>query len=279
MKTKQKQKNNWQIKKFGVGALLVVSGIIIIVGIFGFPQFSNQINLLALLSTLVVLVWYAYDTHRIANQTVEVNLRPLILRSGFIESWDGLNFSIENGVLNGIPLGFSILKNIAKDISGYIIINGKKYKLFFANNISSKDPKEELSDLEKNILLCLYENYKAENKNLPKKITEIYKIFGIEEGQYVGIIASSKYIETRGEDFLLTDDGIRLMDSDKPIEYRFESNWGWMNKGTIINAIFKNEEYEESDEDNQIYLVYSDMEGNKYFTKENKNFSQNSGRL
>jgi hypothetical protein len=52
-----------------------------------------------------------------------------------------------------------------------------------------------------------------------------------------------------------------------------------MNAGTIINAIFENDKYKEDEGENQIYVTYSDMEGNKYFTKENKNFSQNSGRL
>ncbi len=272
-------KTSWQTKKLKIYISLVVFGIIMVIGIFGFPQFSTQVNLLALTATLIVLIRYTYDTHRIANQTIEASIRPLILRNGFIESWNDVKFSIKNGVLESKPLEFSILKNIAKDISGDIIINNKKYKLLFANNISSKDPKENLSKLENKILLYLYKNYKTENKNLPLKITEVYKIFGIKDGEYAGTINSSRYIKTEGEYFLLTDDGIRLMDSDKPTEYRFEPNWGWMNKWTSINAIFKSEEYEKSDEDNQIYLIYSDMEGNKYFTKENKNFSQDSGKL
>lgn len=203
----------WQTKKLGIDCLIVVLSTIVIVGIFGFPQFSTQLNLLALLVTLVVLIWYAYDTHRIADQTVEANLRPLILRSGFIESWENIRFSTETGILEGKPIEFSILKNIAKDISGYIVISKKKYQLLFANHISRKD------------------------------------------------------------------DGIRLVDSYKPIEYRFEPNWGWMNAGTMISAIFESSKYEEINEDNQIYLIYSDMEGNKYFTRENKNFSQDSGKF
>jgi len=205
--------NNRQTKKLKISVSLIIFGIIILVGIFWFSEFSEQLTLFALVTTLMALVWYAYDTHRIANQTIEGNLRPLILRSGFIESWESVKFSANKGRLEGKFLEFSILKNIAKDISGYIIINKKKHQLLFGNSISSKNIKDELLNLEKHV------------------------------------------------------------------ECRFEPNWGWMSAGTIINAIFESNKYEESKDENQIYLTYSDMEGNRYFTKENKNFSQNSGKL
>lgn len=272
-------KTNWQTKKFKIDIALIVFGTILVVIIFESPQFFAQLNLLALLATLAVLIWYAYDTHRIADQTIESSLRPLILRSGFIESWESVKFSIKARGIEGRPLEFSILKNIAKDISGYIIINNKQYQLLFANHISSKDVKEELSDLEKHILVYLYEHYKVSKKNLPQNILEVHKNLSIGEGEYMGIINDSKYVKTTVSEYTLTDDGIRLLDADKPIEYRFEPNWGWMNAGTIINAIFENDKYKEDEGENQIYVTYSDMEGNKYFTKENKNFSQNSGRL
>jgi len=272
-------KINWHIKNLNLFILLVIVGIIIVVVIFYYPQFLAQYNLFALLLTLAVLVWYAYDTHRIADQTIESNLRPLILRSGFIESWNEIKFSLEKGKLEGRPLEFSILKNIAKDINGYIIIDNKKYRFLFANDISGRDAKSLLSDLEKNVLLYLYELYKIKNSNLPRAIIAMYDSIGVKDGEYVGMINNSKYIEVRGGDCLLTDEGIRLMDSDKPMEYRFEPNWGWMNKGTFINAIFTSDKYEKCKDENQIYLTYRDVEGNLYFTRENKNFSQNSGKL
>jgi len=276
-------KNDWPTEKSELIRLIieffVLTLLLLILAVILFPDAISAINLVVLTATLIVLVWYAYDTHRIANQTIEGNLRPLILRSGFIESWGNIKYSIKNGVLEGKPLEFSILKNIAKDISGYIIINKRKYQLLFANYISGKDVKNELSDTEKNVLMYLYDRYKDGKKNLPQKIITVYKSLGIKNGEYVGTVANSRYIETRGEDFLLTNDGIRLMDSDKPIEYRFEHNWGWMNAGTVINAIFTNDKYEESKEENQIYLTYSDMGGNRYFTRENINFSQDSGKL
>ena len=88
-------------------------------------------------ATLIVLVWYAYDTHRIADQTIEANLRPVILRSGYIHSWKDIKFEYrDNKIENGKPIQFTILKNIAKDIQGYIIIDGYKYRLLFGNEIS-----------------------------------------------------------------------------------------------------------------------------------------------
>ncbi|MBN1585689.1 hypothetical protein JW899_04995 [Candidatus Uhrbacteria bacterium] len=92
-----------------------------------------------LVITLIVLIWYTIETHRIASQTKESNLRPVVLRSGFIENWEKLTFKFENGNLEGIPLKFAILKNIATSINGYIIKNGYKFKLLFGNAISKVD--------------------------------------------------------------------------------------------------------------------------------------------
>jgi len=272
-------KNKWKNINLKIDTPIIFFGVFIVVCGFGFPEFSSQLNLFVLSATLAVLVYYAYDTHRIANQTVEGNLRPLILRSGFIESWDKLGFSINNSRLEGRPIEFSIEKNIAKDINGHIVINKKKYQLLFANQISSKNVKDNLSDVEQHILFELYKCYKTKHENKPQKIDSVYKHIGIKEGGYVGTVIDSKYIQTLSDEFLLTPEGVRLMDSDKPTEYMYMTSWGWMNKGTVINAIFTIGQFEESSEENNIYLTYCDMEGNKYFTKENENFSQTSGKL
>lgn len=90
-----------------------------------------------LIITLLVLIWYTIETHRIANQTKESNLRPVILRGGFIENWDNIK-SIFNGneLKSGKFIEFIILKNIAKSINGYIIKNGLKFELLFGNDVS-----------------------------------------------------------------------------------------------------------------------------------------------
>lgn len=87
--------------------------------------------------TLGFLIWYTIETHRIASQTKESNLRPVVLRSGFVEGWDKLTFKFkENHLTEGSPLEFTILKNIATSINGYVIKNGRKFELLFGNEIS-----------------------------------------------------------------------------------------------------------------------------------------------
>jgi len=269
-------------KKIGVYGLIIIIGTVVVASILGLPQYGNQINLLEILVTFLVLIWYAYDTHRIADQTVAANLRPVILRSGWISKWEDIKFSVKNGQLEGTPLQFTILKNIAKDINGHIIIDKKKYKLLFANEISQVNEKDSsvlISDLEKRIMLHLYEVYERTKTNPRWKILDAYRSLDIKEGSYVGTLNSSKYIQTTGEEFQLTDEGIRVMDTEKPKAFQFSLNWGWMKANTIINAIYQESEFEMTEEKNSIYLTYQDIENNKYFTKEDKNFSQNSGKL
>lgn len=274
--------NSWPTKKLGTFILVVIFGTITVVGVFEFPDLSNQFNVLALILTLGVLLWYAYDTHRIADQSVEANLRPIILRSGWISKWEDVRFSIKSGQLEGAPLQFTILKNIAKDISGYIIIDKKKYKLLFANEISQVNEKKSsvlLSDLEKRIMPHLYEEYERTKINPRWRISDAYRELGVKEDSYVGTLNSSKYIQINGEEFQLTNEGIRLMDTEKPKAFQFLPNWGWMKANTMINAIYLESEFEITKEENSVYLLHQDIEGNKYFTQEDKNFSQNSSKL
>jgi len=99
-------------------------------------KFLAWANFIILTLTFAVLIWYAYDTHRIANQTVEANLQPVVLRSGFIPSWDMIQFKIQSGTITGQPIRFTVFKNIAKDFNGYIILNNHKYQLLFGSQIS-----------------------------------------------------------------------------------------------------------------------------------------------
>jgi len=94
-------------------------------------------NLLILLITLIILIWYTIETHRIANQSIETNLRPIILRSGIIESWVSIKFKKIKKIINGSPIPFLVSKNIATSITGFIVINNYKYTLLFGCQISS----------------------------------------------------------------------------------------------------------------------------------------------
>jgi len=94
-------------------------------------------NVVILFVTLGILVWYTIETHRIAKQSIETNLRPVILRSGFIKNWDDIKYKTIKGILTGTPISFTVLKNIATSISGFVVINGYQYTLLFGCQISS----------------------------------------------------------------------------------------------------------------------------------------------
>jgi hypothetical protein len=101
-------------------------------------------TLIVLAITLAVVVKYAIDTNRIARSTEEAHLRPVILRSGFLASWDEL--TPWNGVdpkLRGASFSFvefTILRHIATQISGHAIVNGFRFPLYFGNDISQRGP-------------------------------------------------------------------------------------------------------------------------------------------
>jgi len=95
------------------------------------------VNDVVLFSSLFILIKYADDTKRIAKSTQEANLRPVILRSDYLPNWNALK-SIGYSMETRAPLRlleFSILKNIAIDITGYLILDHIKYELLFAHLI------------------------------------------------------------------------------------------------------------------------------------------------
>lgn len=69
---------------FGVWVIIWV-----IMKIFIYPQYTNQFNLIAIIFTFAVLIWYAYDTHRIANETVaQTELTTMPIMSLYIRNID-----------------------------------------------------------------------------------------------------------------------------------------------------------------------------------------------
>ncbi|MBU0605744.1 MAG: hypothetical protein KKH77_05610 [Candidatus Omnitrophica bacterium] len=173
-----------------------------------FSNYFQFVNMVVLTFTLIVLgiyTFYTYglarDTNRLAQQSEQGNLRPVILRAGYINEFKDIKFTkTDKGIIEGKPLDFAVKKNIATDINGVIIIDGKKYDLLFSNEISK-----------------VGEN---QRKCLPK--------------------------------------------------------WGWMEAGPIINAHFDPDKYENVNQGNSIVLMYKDIEGNNYYTSEDKNFTQTS---
>jgi hypothetical protein len=96
-------------------------------------------NVVVLTITLVILIWYTIETHRIAKQSIETNLRPIILRSNYIDKWEDIKYKKINGVFVGTSISFAVLKNIATSINGFIIINKYQYPLLFGCQISTSD--------------------------------------------------------------------------------------------------------------------------------------------
>lgn len=202
--------------KFKMFWLITIS-LIILFGLTIWAIFQPEklplLNFLILGLTLVVLIGYAYDTHRIADQTLEANLRPVVLQSGYIPSWSSIQFTAPSStIINGQPIQFAVLKNIAKDINGYIVLNNRKYTLLFGSPISQ----------------------------IPNTV--------ISPSSTQQLIA-------------------------------FNSNWGWLSPGNVVLAIFNPTQFQQVNQDNEIYIQYKDIEGNEYFTQEDKNFSSTSGDL
>jgi len=188
--------------------------VLFILGLFAMFFFSKGISLLDLIPSIVlwftaiVVMQYTKETYWLKNISQkdlkhkrEQGLRPIILRGGYFTDWGSVNFGIKNGrLVSGTPLSFTIFKQIATDINGYIVIDGYRYLLLFAN-----------------------------------KITEV---------------EHNKFI--------------------------FMPKWGWMKPNARIYAIYDKKDKEKVGEENKIYINYNDVEGNGYYTVEDKNFSQKS---
>ena len=59
----------YQTKKLILYVLAIGVGTAFVVALFEFPEYSSQFGTLVLALTLGVLMWYAHDTNRIANET------------------------------------------------------------------------------------------------------------------------------------------------------------------------------------------------------------------
>jgi hypothetical protein len=133
-------KDRLPFKKIGIIIFIIIVIILSLLGLL-YPQILAWLNFIILIATLGALLVYVYDTNRIANQTQETNLRPVILRSGYIHKWEDIKFEYDKdgNIISGKPLQFTVLKNIAKDIKGEIILNGYRHELLFGNDISKTD--------------------------------------------------------------------------------------------------------------------------------------------
>lgn len=138
-------------------------------------------NTLIVAVTMGILIWYTIETHKIATQAKESNLRPVILRSGFIASWNKINFKNTRGLIAGNPISFTVLKNIVTSISGYIVINGYQYELLFGNAISQSDINTTTYiptwgwQMPNTIISAIFNNKKREKTNKSNRIVVNYQ--------------------------------------------------------------------------------------------------------
>lgn len=107
MKFNFRQKNNWQTKKLQIGIFLFFLIVDIMVGIFKFPQFSDRFNLLALLSTLVVLIWYTNETMLIRKESVkQTELRVMPIMVLYIRKISAVSDSVKLSIKGKYALTF-----------------------------------------------------------------------------------------------------------------------------------------------------------------------------
>lgn len=153
--------------------------------------------------TAAFLVASTFETQKMRKQMEESDLRPIILRSGFIGKWEDLKYSFrEDHLISGNLLEFKVLQGIATDIYGYVFKDGKRYKLFFVHDMT--------------------------------RISEN------------GFSASEK--------------------------------WGWLEAGAILFGFFKDTDFTPTLEDNGIIIYFKNIQGRRYYTIEDKLFSQTSFR-
>lgn len=158
---------------------------------------------------LIVSAVNTYETRRIANQTLEDSLRPLILRSGVLINWEIQSKKDIESLADYSSvrlLEFVNHKNVATNLSGSVVLDGKQFPLFFTNSLAQK-----------------------------------------------------------------TDENITNMNVFK--------RWAWLPENGTVQAIYDSDIFTEVEKENQILLEYKDINGNSYYTKEDKNFSQTSNAV
>lgn len=132
----------WSTEKLGAFSLVIVIGTTAVVGIFGFPEYLDQLNLFVLTVTLTVLAWYTYDTHRIANESVmQTELETMPIMCLYIRNISAVEnegkrksirekYAITQEVDNNIlPSQFYIaLRNMGKGPAFNIELESEKFK-------------------------------------------------------------------------------------------------------------------------------------------------------
>lgn len=90
---------------------------------------GQALNIAILALTAAALVWTTVDAKQSALEAQQADLRPVIFRDGIIPSWSEFKSTIKGKPMD---VTFFVANNLATNISGYVVSDGKKYPFSFA---------------------------------------------------------------------------------------------------------------------------------------------------
>jgi hypothetical protein len=94
------------------------------------------------------------------------------------------------------------------DVRGDVV--GRDKNEFNNGNIT------QISNLEKRVLKVLYLKHQKDHSHPREKISEVYKILKIKDGDWVAPLNDSKYLKIDSEFIVMNADGLRYMDNLEP---------------------------------------------------------------
>jgi hypothetical protein len=99
-------------------------------------EIKDALTIAILALTALALVWTTVDASKNAAESRVADLRPVILRDGVVD-WPEFTKNIAK---EKIMTSFFVKTNIATNIYGYIVVNGKKYSMSFVITKNGEKP-------------------------------------------------------------------------------------------------------------------------------------------
>lgn len=100
-------------------------------------EIGQALNIAILAFTATVLIWTTVDAKRNALEAQQADLRPVILRDGVISSWSDFKNLVKS---QAVHVTFFVANNVATNVSGYVVADGKKYPFSFAVSKPGEKP-------------------------------------------------------------------------------------------------------------------------------------------
>jgi len=130
-----------KVRRFLPHALVVVFSVCLLVLAFEAPDYLGVLNLLTLAATLLALVWYTFETHKIANESVkQTELENMPVMCLYVRYVDGVKdqaeresikqYAITHLVGQGIiPSNYYIaLRSVGKGPAFNVTIDSSEFK-------------------------------------------------------------------------------------------------------------------------------------------------------